>query len=326
MGEVDIRTNEYMRDNEHFADVFNYFLFDGQRVIEPENLHELDRSAAVFSFGPKSGKASVLEKSRDVVKSAVVKSDGTTTYQLLGVENQTNVHYAMPVRNMLYDAISYTNQVDAIAVRNRKGSKEGLTGAEFLSGFTKEDHLYPVITLVLYWSPDFWDGPHSLHEMLEPGNDDILKFVSDYRLNILSPADIPKSGFKKFTSPISEVFQYIQGSADKEELNRILQENPNFRHLDRESAELINAVTKSDLRFEEGEETIDMCTAIQQMRDESVSFGMKEGRKEGREEGMDDMAVVIQRLYDSGRTGDMQRALTDRDYLDQLIAEFCGKK
>ena len=250
----------------------------------------------------------------------------TTTYQLLGVENQTNVHYAMPVRNMLYDAISYTNQVDAIAVRNRKGSKEGLTGAEFLSGFTKEDHLYPVITLVLYWSPDFWDGPHSLHEMLEPGNDDILKFVSDYRLNILSPADIPKSGFKKFTSPISEVFQYIQGSADKEELNRILQENPNFRHLDRESAELINAVTKSDLRFEEGEETIDMCTAIQQMRDESVSFGMKEGRKEGREEGMDDMAVVIQRLYDSGRTGDMQRALTDRDYLDQLIAEFCGKK
>lgn len=330
MGEIDIRTNEYMRDNEHFADVFNYFLYDGQQVIDSEDLHELDRSAAALPFGQESTKASALEKSRDVVKSAVAKSDGRISYLLLGVENQTNVHNAMPVRNMLYDAISYSNQVNALAAKNRKSGSISLEGVDYLSGMKKGDCLQPVITLVIFWSPDEWNGPRSLYDMLDSTDPNILNFISDYRLNILAPGEMTEQDLGKFKSPLADTFQYIKGSNNKDELARILRENPHFRNLDRQTAELINAVTKSNLTFKEGEETVDMCTAIQQMRDESLSIGLKEGMEKGEEKGMkkgmSTVNFVYKKLYDSGRTDDMQRAMTDPEYLDQLISEFCGDR
>lgn len=72
-------------------------------------------------------------------------------YILLGIENQTDIHYAMPVRNMIYDALQYGKQVADTAARHRrndKGSKKQHTNGEYLSGFYKEDALKPVITLV----------------------------------------------------------------------------------------------------------------------------------------------------------------------------------
>lgn len=76
--------------------------------------------------------------------------DENADYLLLGIENQTEIHYAMPVRNMIYDALQYGNQVAAIAAQNVK-RKKAPTRAEFLSGFYKTDKLRPVITLVLHF-------------------------------------------------------------------------------------------------------------------------------------------------------------------------------
>lgn len=42
------------------------------------------------------------------------------TYLLLGIENQTDIHYAMPVRNMIYDSLQYGKQVMEIAAEHRK--------------------------------------------------------------------------------------------------------------------------------------------------------------------------------------------------------------
>ena len=49
--------------------------------------------------------------------------DENADYLLLGIENQTEIHYAMPVRNMIYDALQYGNQVAAIAAQNVKEKK-----------------------------------------------------------------------------------------------------------------------------------------------------------------------------------------------------------
>ncbi len=77
---------------------------------------------------------------------------------LLGIENQTEVHYAMPVRNMLYDAMQYNQQVADTAAKHkeeksrRDKQKQKISNAEFLSGFHKDDKLIPVITLVLFFN------------------------------------------------------------------------------------------------------------------------------------------------------------------------------
>ncbi|MBM6801946.1 hypothetical protein H6B07_04535 [Mediterraneibacter glycyrrhizinilyticus] len=62
-------------------------------------------------------------------------------------EAQDKIHYAMPVRNMVYDSLDYAEQV-RIVQKGHKGRYA--TSEEFLSGFGKEDKIYPVITLVFY--------------------------------------------------------------------------------------------------------------------------------------------------------------------------------
>lgn len=57
----------------------------------------------------------------------------------------------MPVRNMLYDSLSYTDQMGKIWNDLTKEEKEALLAEEFFSRFRKEDKLCPVITIVFYY-------------------------------------------------------------------------------------------------------------------------------------------------------------------------------
>lgn len=42
MGDRNILTKKYMGQNDIFADLCNFFLFDGQTIIKPDNLTEKD--------------------------------------------------------------------------------------------------------------------------------------------------------------------------------------------------------------------------------------------------------------------------------------------
>ena len=155
-------------------------MYDGAQMIQPDQLRELDPTEIAILFNEndtqdrQSTKKEIIQKYRDHLKSAAIMEDGETAYVLLGIENQTDVNYAMPVRNMLYDALQYVRQVSRIADvhRSQKGKAEhkNATGAEFISGFHKNDKLIPVITLVLFFNADEWDGPRSLMDMMEITN------------------------------------------------------------------------------------------------------------------------------------------------------------
>ena len=60
-----------------------------------------------------------MQKTRDVIKSVVAMMDKSTAYLLLAIENQSNIHYAMPVKNMVYDALQYAKQVEEAIVSHR---------------------------------------------------------------------------------------------------------------------------------------------------------------------------------------------------------------
>lgn len=271
MGKKDNATKNYMMDNLHFADAFNFFLYGGRNIIKPENLIELDTAELTIPYSD-SYTDKGTSKYRDVFKHATIKQDQKATYVLLGIENQSEVHYAMPIRNMLYDAMNYSKQAEEISKRHRKNKDLG-TDAEFLSGFKKEDKLHPVITLVIFWSPEKWDGPRTLHEMLDASENELLNFVSDYKLNIVAPEEIKNNDFEKFNSPLAEVLQYVKFSDDIEELEAVLNENDRFRRLDRESADLINVVTNSRMEYEKGTEVVDMCQAILDLKKNSYEDG-----------------------------------------------------
>lgn len=140
MGRKDIITKEYMEDTEVFADVFNHMIYQGEKVIDPKNLKELDTASVVIPYGA-DGAEVPYQKYRDVFKILCAMKDENAVYLLLGVENQSNVHYAMPVKNMVYDSLEYAAQVQKAetshreALRKKNPKEKKPDPAEFLSGF-----------------------------------------------------------------------------------------------------------------------------------------------------------------------------------------------
>ncbi len=55
----------------------------------------------------------------------------------------------------------------------------------------------PVITLVIYFGSDAWDGPMCIHDMLNTADRRLLRFVPDYRINLIAPALVPDEDFVK---------------------------------------------------------------------------------------------------------------------------------
>lgn len=61
-----------------------------------------------------------MQKMRDIFKNASIKYTGKSYVVLIGVENQSDIHYAIPVKNMFYDVMAYGNQVKETAKNTEK--------------------------------------------------------------------------------------------------------------------------------------------------------------------------------------------------------------
>ena len=97
--EKDTLTKAFMERPDIFADAFNFLIYDGEQVIKPEELREIDTAAIALPFGT-DGVQTPVQRYRDVFKQWVIKRDEDAAYLLLGVENQSDIHYAMPVRSI----------------------------------------------------------------------------------------------------------------------------------------------------------------------------------------------------------------------------------
>lgn len=85
MGKKDTVTKDYMKDNYVFADAFNYLLYGGKQVIDPQKLRPLDTTLTGIPYG--EGRTQVpVQKFRDVSKYLTVMEDDNAAYLLLGIE------------------------------------------------------------------------------------------------------------------------------------------------------------------------------------------------------------------------------------------------
>lgn len=181
----------------------------------------------------------------------------------------------MPVRDMLYDSINYVSQVDEAKRSYRNHGEDAgelsfedgelkirLTQEEFLSGFRKDDKLIPVITAVIYFGPDEWDGPTSIHDMLKVPDERMLRVIPNYSINLIAPARIDDEDFGKFNTDLGlamKVIKYQKTSAVE-----IIQQT-NHRKIDRGTAEFLNRVVNLNLVYQEPAEEgeVDMCKAME---------------------------------------------------------------
>lgn len=302
MGVKDTKAKEFLSDNERFADLFNYYLYAGEQVIKPNDLQEQDTTSVLSIYGVDK-KEIQKQKWRDIFKRVIIKSADDGIFVLLGVENQSEIHYAMPVRNMIYDAMEYGTQINE-AAKLHKVNKEYDSNAEFLSGFHKEDKLTPVITLTVYLGAEKWDAPRSLHEMFRDSHKNILKYVDDYHLHLIVPEEI--IDFRKFQTSVGEVLEFIKASKDEEMMKKVVYENPKFKSLENEAVSAINVFTGINIPVEKKGGKTDMCKAWEDHKNAGKNL----------------INQLNACLIKDGRLADLEESIKNPEYQEELIAYY----
>lgn len=95
MGAKDTKAKEFLSDNKRFADLFNYYMFDGKQIIQPSDLCERDTAKVLSVFGTDK-KEIYKQKWRDLLKSAIIKTteyDSSAEYEaVLKYINNYHLH------------------------------------------------------------------------------------------------------------------------------------------------------------------------------------------------------------------------------------------
>ena len=120
MGKKDMSVNRWLSDKERFADLFNGSLFEGRQFIDPQKLTRLpiEQKRIINTI---EGKKIPVEYFRDII----MFSEQDKKLCILACETQNKEHYAMVIRGMLYDSLSYMEQVQNIAKENREKPEFG---------------------------------------------------------------------------------------------------------------------------------------------------------------------------------------------------------
>lgn len=261
----------FWKNNQRFADLFNTVLFEGNPVLKPNDLQEVDTDvSSIIKF---NGHAEIVQRILDVVRKTAYGVD----FIIWGLENQEKIHYAMPLRHMIGDSLIYLKEYNEIAAKNRK-EKEYSTTDEFLSALKKDDRLHPVISLCIYYGEKEWDGPFNLLDMLVIP--EYLKpLVSDYRMNLIQVRQSENLCFQN--QDISIVFDMIRSIYNKD--YETFHEMYKDKTMSAELGLTVGSVVKSQaiinevMKMEEKRSEVDMCDALQRWFDEAVQKGKIEG-------------------------------------------------
>ena len=162
---------------------------------------------------------SFLEKYRDILKIY----DDHLLVLILGIENQSDLHLLMPLRQLLYDALRYENQRSEIARRHKKA--KDLTGLEYLSGFSDQDRLPPILSIVVYWGTEPWTAPLSLHELLDI-REELMEYkdkINDYRISLLDVGRM--ENLQDYHGELKALLGFVRYQKDDEQLEQFVRQN-----------------------------------------------------------------------------------------------------
>ena len=253
MGKADAAVRNWLSDKRRFADLFNGVIFSGREVVTADELEEQKGEASVL-VPDKAGGTRPVQKYRDIV----MRWNGKMDLMLLAVESQDKIHYAMPVRNILYDGLEYAEQV---RLRNKQRR--------------------------------IWDGAKSLYDMMGLREDDekhslLRPYIPDYHINLVDAGNM--RGTEYFHTDLHEVMGMLKYRGDKEGLQKYIKENSSyFSNLDKDSYFAVGSFLKSkrlmkkiDAAGQGKERHLDMCKAIEDLYEDGIEKGIEKGIVQGK--------------------------------------------
>ncbi len=309
MAEKDISEKILEAYNDVFADIVNALLFDGEPVIDPDDLED----QAPRSYYKADGHLREIE--RDVAKRW---KKGNIRVTCIGLENQTNADPDMSLRMMGYDGAEYRSQL----LSDNEGKSR-----------------YPVVTLVLYFGhKKHWDQPLSLYERLDIP-ERFRPFVNDYKVNLFEIAYLTQEQLDRFKSDFRIVAEYFVQKRQKEDYTPTPQV---ISHV-QETLQLLSVMT-GDHRFEKKYDqlnakggTYTMCEFLDKIENRGFERGVQVGELRGEQRGIqigeqkglllaqqteENYTKLLQQLLILGRTQDLERTINDKAYRHKLMKEF----
>ncbi len=252
----DTSIKSVFKDPVKFAEVFNKGLFK-KEYIKAEDLQEIDTTEIALM------KNIAVQRHRDVLK-RLYKGK---TFAILGLENQTDIDYTMPLRVMGYNFLSYLNQ-QRLLEQDKKF-------------FSKADKLAPVITLVIYYGETEWKSHQNLWDMLDIP-EELKEFVPNFPINIIDVRHLSEKEIESYSGDVKALFGFLAYDKDSKKLEKFVKENAIlFEHLPLDVMTAINEYSHFEVseRFIDEKGGANMCKAIEDIRLEGIEEGIEEGIK-----------------------------------------------
>ena len=266
----DVGWKTFFEDNRWYADVINGVGCDGKQFVKDTDLQEVDTAS--------KGKA------RDLLR----RTAFGVNFALIGIESQETVDYKFPLRNLHYEVSQYEKQAAQIK-RDVQVDESGLTSGEYLYGFKKDSRLHPVITFMIYSGKEPWDGPMSLHDIIDFTDipEELRRKTVDFPINLIDIRRLEDTSM--FQTDVKHVFDFIRCAENKEQLYELVSNEPYYRAMDVDAYEVVSMYTNSKelvgMKEYEGKDgKRDVCQAIKDLIEDGRQEGIKEGMAEGIEQ------------------------------------------
>jgi hypothetical protein len=290
----------------------------------------LDSTATAVLVG-KYGEILTKQKIRDIFKFAKIFAWNQSVIVLVGLEEQTEIIYELPVKCLLYDALAYDDQVNSIANARRKKEKKeretkrnntdgeektpsdqldtsasednantddvanegniasadessGREKTSYVSRLLKGQKLLPVYTFVLYLGEGPWDGPKTLKECLHiMENDPMAKFLPDYEVPIICPADLTDEELKLFRTGARPIIKTVRLLGNSRAIRDAFRTDADFFDLDPKTMAVIQTLTGIKVPENLTKGGVNLSTVLEAIVEDATKEAREE-TKEAREE------------------------------------------
>lgn len=258
--------------------MLNGYIFHGKQVVSAEDVQEMDSRVTGIKVIKDANKIMYTQQFRDLVRK-IIFGIGCV---IVEIENQEKIHYAMPIRILSEEAKVYEQQMNQIQKRHEE-QKDLKRSEEFLGKFAKDDLVNGIVSLVIYYGKEPWDGPKDLYEMLDLEDipEEMRQMVNHYPLHVLEVRRFENTEW--FQTDLREVFDVIQHAENKKSLKRFVESNEKrLNNMASDACELIAAVTNTpefafrEERYKTEEGTVRMCQGMKEWLAEKYEAGHAE--------------------------------------------------
>ena len=157
----------------------------------------------------------------------------------------------------------------------------------------------------MYWGKEEWDGPQSLHDMIDWGEDgeEVKNLVPEYPIHFLDLSKIEHPEY--FKTELRPFFELYKNRNNKKEFIEYLRNSKECSKMDDESWDVLGKVTNSPKMINQfknkAEEEGNMCRALEEFYDDGVAEGITKGKA----------SAVIELLSEAG---EVSKELSDKIY------------